>query len=339
MNILLTGGAGYIGSHTAVTLIEAGHRVVIYDNFCNSSRTVLNNIEIILGDPVPYVEGGIRDIALLESTMRDYQIDAVIHFAGLKAVGESVAAPLNYYDNNVGGTLNLIRAMNSQKVNKLVFSSSATVYGDPKYLPIDESHPLAPTNPYGRTKLQIEQILGDVALADSSWRVINLRYFNPAGAHHSGLLGENPQGVPNNLMPYIAQVATGQLPCLSVFGDDYPTKDGTGVRDFIHVVDLAEGHLAAISYLSRSNGFETFNLGTGEGYSVLEMIKAFQDASNKSIPYEIINRRPGDIASCYSSVDKANKILAWRANRSLLDMCTSGWQFQSQLHDQNLSKN
>jgi UDP-glucose 4-epimerase len=299
----------------------------------------LNNLRIILGEPVPCVEGDIRNFALLQSTIRDYQIDAVIHFAGLKAVGESVTEPLHYYDNNVGGTMSLIHAMISQNVKKLVFSSSATVYGDPQYLPIDESHPLAPTNPYGRTKLQIEQILEDVALADSSWKVVNLRYFNPAGAHHSGLLGENPQGVPNNLMPYIAQVATGQLPCLSVFGDDYPTKDGTGVRDFIHVVDLAEGHLAAISYISRTNGFETFNLGTGKGYSVLEMIKAFQDASNKSIPYEITNRRPGDIASCYSSVDKANKILAWHANRSLVDMCTSGWQFQSQLHDHSLSKN
>jgi UDP-glucose 4-epimerase len=339
MKILLTGGAGYIGSHTSIVLMEAGHSVVIYDNFCNSSKTVLNTLEFILSKPVSYVEGDIRDFVLLESTLRDYQIEVVIHFAGLKAVGESVAFPLHYYANNVGGTLSLIRAMNSQKVNKLVFSSSATVYGDPQYLPIDESHPLAPTNPYGRTKLQIEQILEDVTHVDSSWRVINLRYFNPAGAHHSGLLGENPQGVPNNLMPYIAQVATGQLPCLSVFGNDYPTKDGTGVRDFIHVVDLAEGHLAAISYILRANGFETFNLGTGKGYSVLEMIKAFQDASNKSIPYEIINRRPGDIASCYSSADKANKILAWQANRSLVDMCSSSWHFQSQLHDQNLSKN
>ena len=339
MNILLTGGAGYIGSHTAVALKEAGHSVVIYDNFCNSSKTVLNNLKIILDGAIPYVEGDIRDVALLESTMRDYQIEAVIHFAGLKAVGESVSSPLKYYDNNVVGTLSLIRAMISQNVKNLVFSSSATVYGDPQYLPIDEGHPLAPTNPYGRTKLQIEHILEDVAHADSSWRVINLRYFNPAGAHHSGLLGENPRDVPNNLMPFIAQVATGQLPQLSIFGDDYPTKDGTGVRDFIHVVDLAEGHLAALSYLPDSNGFETFNLGTGIGYSVLEMICAFEGASKKVIPYSVVTRRPGDIASCYASVDKANKVLTWKASRALEDMCKSSWQFQSQLHDQNPLKN
>ncbi|MBT8551984.1 UDP-glucose 4-epimerase GalE [Polynucleobacter paneuropaeus] len=335
MNILLTGGAGYIGSHTAVALKEAGHSVVIYDNFCNSSKTVLNNLKIILDGAIPYVEGDIRDVALLESTMRDYQIEAVIHFAGLKAVGESVSSPLKYYDNNVVGTLSLIRAMISQNVKNLVFSSSATVYGDPQYLPIDESHPLAPTNPYGRTKLQIEQILEDVTLADSSWKVVNLRYFNPAGAHHSGLLGENPRDIPNNLMPFIAQVATGQLHRLSVFGDDYPTKDGTGVRDFIHVVDLAEGHLAALSYISRSKGFETFNLGTGIGYSVLEMIAAFEGASNKIIPYSVVGRRPGDIASCYASVGKAERVMGWKASRGLGDMCSTGWQFQSQLHNQS----
>lgn len=335
MNILLTGGAGYIGSHTAVTLIEAGHTVVIYDNFCNSSKTVLNNLEVILGAAVPCVEGDIRDVALLESTIRAYQIDTVIHFAGLKAVGESVAVPLRYYDNNVVGTLCLIRAMTSQNVKNLVFSSSATVYGDPQYLPIDESHPLAPTNPYGRTKLQIEQILEDITHADSSWRVINLRYFNPAGAHPSGLLGENPRDIPNNLMPFIAQVATGQLHRLSVFGDDYPTKDGTGVRDFIHVVDLAEGHLAALSYIPRSKGFEIFNLGTGIGYSVLEMISAFEGASKKVISYGVVGRRPGDIASCYASVGKAERVMGWKASRSLDDMCSSGWQFQSQLHNQS----
>ena len=337
MNILLTGGTGYIGSHTAVALVEAGHQVVIYDNLCNSSKSVVENLAKVLRKEISFIEGDIRDTKLLDKTLKQFSVDAVIHFAGLKAVGESVAMPLNYYENNVQGTLSLLRAMSELNVKNIVFSSSATVYGDPQYLPIDESHPLAPTNPYGRTKLQIEQILEDLAFADSAWRVINLRYFNPAGAHHSGLLGENPQDIPNNLMPYIAQVATGQLPQLSVFGDDYSTKDGTGVRDFIHVVDLAEGHLAALSYISRSTGFETFNLDTG--YSVLEMIATFTSASEKTIPYSVVNRRPGDIASCYALVDKANKVLSWRANRSLVDMCASGWQFQNQLHNANSSKN
>jgi UDP-glucose 4-epimerase len=339
MNILLTGGAGYIGSHTAVALVEAGHQVVIYDNLCNSSKSVIENLAKVLRKEIPFIEGDIRDAKLLDKTLDQFSVDAVIHFAGLKAVGESVTTPLKYYENNVQGTLSLLRAMSERNVKNIVFSSSATVYGDPQYLPIDESHPLAPTNPYGRTKLQIEQILEDLAFADSAWRVINLRYFNPAGAHHSGLLGENPQDTPNNLMPYIAQVSTGQLPQLSVFGDDYSTKDGTGVRDFIHVVDLAEGHLAALSYIPRSTGFETFNLGTGIGYSVLEMIAAFASVSKKTIPYSVVDRRPGDIASCYALVDKANKVLGWKANRLLVDMCTSGWQFQNQLDHANSSKN
>lgn len=339
MNILLTGGAGYIGSHTAASLVEAGHSVILFDNFSNSSKEVLNNLALIFGGPATCVEGDIRDTALLEVAIRDHQIDSVIHFAGLKAVGESVTQPLHYYDNNVVGTLSLLRAMCAQNVKSLVFSSSATVYGDPKYLPIDEEHPLAPTNPYGKTKLQIEQILEDVTIADPSWKVINLRYFNPAGAHHSGLLGENPRDVPNNLMPYIAQVATGQLQQLRVFGSDYPTKDGTGVRDFIHVVDLAEGHLAALAYLPKTNGFETFNLGTGTGYSVFQMIHAFEAASQKNISYQLVARRPGDIASCFAATDKANKILGWKAKRSLVEMCASGWQFQSRLNKQKLSGN
>jgi UDP-glucose 4-epimerase len=331
MNILLTGGAGYIGSHTAIVLMQAGHSVIIYDNLCNSSKPAIVNLEKILGRSVAFVEGDIRNTSLLKATMQNNKIDTVIHFAGLKAVGESNVTPLSYYENNVQGTLSLLRAMSELRIKNIIFSSSATVYGDPKYLPIDENHPLAPTNPYGRTKLQIEQILEDVAISDSEWKVINLRYFNPAGAHESGLLGENPKDRPNNLMPYIAQVATGQLSQLQVFGDDYPTEDGTGVRDFIHVVDLAEGHLAALSFIFHVSGFETFNLGTGTGYSVLQMLSAFEKASKKTISYSVVNRRPGDIASCYASADKANELLGWRAKRTLIEMCLSGWEFQLRL--------
>jgi len=332
MNILLTGGAGYIGSHTAMVLMQAGYSVVIYDNLSNSSKTAILNLEKILGAAVAFVEGDIRNSSLLKATIRNHKIDAVIHLAGLKAVGESVRLPIEYYENNVQGTISLLRAMAAEKVVDLIFSSSATVYGDPQYLPMDENHPLAPINPYGRTKLQIEQILEDVAISNSDWKIINLRYFNPAGAHESGLLGENPRDVPNNLMPYIAQVATGQLSQLQVFGDDYPTEDGTGVRDFIHVMDLAEGHLAALSYLARASGFEAFNLGTGMGYSVLQMISAFEKASKKMIPYAVVNRRPGDIASCYATAKKANTDLNWKANRTLAEMCSSGWEFQRRLN-------
>jgi len=335
MNILLTGGAGYIGSHTAIVLMQTGHSVVVYDNLCNSSGSVILNLEKILGGPVAFVQGDVQDISLLKATMQNHKIDTVMHFAGLKAVGESVAIPLSYYENNVQGTLSLLRAMSEQSVKNIIFSSSATVYGDPKYLPIDENHPLAPTNPYGRTKLHIEQILEDVAISDSEWKIVNLRYFNPAGAHESGLLGENPKDVPNNLMPYIAQVATGQLSQLQVFGGDYPTEDGTGVRDFIHVMDLAEGHLAAISFIARANGFEVFNLGTGMGYSVLQIISAFEKASKKTIPYAIVNRRAGDIASCYATAMKANTELNWKANRTLAEMCSSGWEFQRRLNTTN----
>ena len=328
MNILLTGGAGYIGSHTAAALVEAGHSIVIYDNLCNSKVQVIENLEKILGKQVPFVQGDIRDAELLAATMGNFSVDAVIHLAGLKAVGESVASPLEYYENNVQGTLSLLRAMKAQGVKNLVFSSSATVYGDPQYLPIDESHPVAPTNPYGRTKLQIEQILEDLTIADASLKVISLRYFNPVGAHSSALLGEDPQGIPNNLMPFIARVANGELAELSVFGSDYSTVDGTGVRDYIHVMDLAAGHLAALQYLPKSQGYEVFNLGTGVGYSVLEMIAAFNAASQKNIPYKIVNRRPGDIASCYAAPDKANNILGWKATRPLVEMCASSWAFQ-----------
>ncbi len=329
MNILLTGGAGYIGSHTCVTLSNAGYSYVIYDNFCNSSPSVIQRLEKILGKSITFVEGDIRNGELLQKTMQSYHIDGVIHFAGLKAVGESVEHPLNYYENNIQGVLSLLRAMLNLGLKNLVFSSSATVYGDPKYLPIDESHPLSPQNPYGQTKFQIERILEDIVKADPYWKIVILRYFNPAGAHESGLLGESPEGTPNNLMPYIAKVASGKLSELKVFGDDYPTIDGTGVRDYMHVVDLAEGHLAALIYLMQMQGLEVFNLGTGHGSSVLEMIQSYEKASGKKIPYRVVSRRAGDIASCYASVDKARQVLGWSADRSLLDICKSSWIFES----------
>jgi len=328
MNILLTGGAGYIGSHAAVALIEAGHNVVIYDNLRNCSIIVINRLERILKKKIVFVEGDIRDRELLKLTLKNYSIDSVMHFAGLKAVGESVTKPLEYYENNVSGTLILLSAMYEVGIKNLVFSSSATVYGDPQYLPIDEAHPVGPTNPYGRTKLQIERILEDLSRSDSAWRIINLRYFNPVGAHPSGLLGEDPYGVPNNLMPFIAGVASGKLVQLSIFGDDYPTIDGTGVRDYIHVMDLADGHVAALQFLPQAEGFEIFNLGTGIGYSVLQMIDAYEKVAGKKITYQIVERRTGDIASCYASPKKANQILNWETTRTLDDMCASSWAFQ-----------
>ena len=331
MNILLTGGAGYIGSHTAVALIKAGHEIVIYDNFCNSSKSVIKNLVSILGQEIPFVEGDIRDAQLLASTMKKFSIETVIHFAGLKAVGESVAMPLSYYENNVQGSLSLLRAMNEQGVKNIVFSSSATVYGDPKYLPIDESHPLAPTNPYGRTKLYIEQILEDQTKADANFKVVNLRYFNPVGAHASRLLGENPKGIPNNLVPFIARVASGELKELKIFGNNYPTEDGTGMRDYIHVMDLADGHVAALNFMPKMKGFDTFNLGTGIGYTVIQMVAAYEEACGKKLPYKIVGNRPGDIASCYAAPHKANQMLQWRAERTLSEMCSSSHNFQEQL--------
>lgn len=336
MNILLTGGAGYIGSHTCVALVEAGYSVVIFDNFCNSSPSVIGQLEAILGKSVTFVEGDVRNTELVQTTLSSYDVDAVIHFAGLKAVGESVQLPLKYYENNVQGTLSLLRAMSHAGIKKLVFSSSATVYGTPEYLPIDEVHPLDPKSPYGQTKLQIEEILRHVSQADQGWRISALRYFNPAGAHQSGLLGERPEGVPNNLMPFIAQVAAGKLGELKVFGGDYQTKDGTGERDYLHVVDLAEGHLAALSYLNQTQGFEIFNLGTGQAYTVLQMIKEYEDVSNRTIPYTIVDRRKGDIASCYAAIEKAQKLLGWRAHRSLSDMCKSSWYFESQTQEKKI---
>jgi len=309
-------------------MAEAGHNVVLYDNLCNSSADVVDRLEKITGQRLPFVQGDIRDTQLLKETLKQFKIEAVIHFAGLKAVGESVEKPIEYFDNNVGGTISLIKAMQACNIKTLVFSSSATVYGEPQYLPIDENHPTSATSPYGRTKLHIEEMLADLAKSDAAWRIACLRYFNPVGAHESGLIGEDPEGVPNNLMPYIARVAAGKLPYLNVYGNDYATPDGTGVRDYIHVMDLVEGHLAALNALnSQTEGFSVFNLGTGQGYSVLEMIKAYERANECSIPYQIAARRPGDTAVCYAKPTKATIVLDWVAHRSLDDMCRSTGRF------------
>jgi UDP-glucose 4-epimerase len=327
----LTGGLGFIGSHTAVVLAEAGYEVVLYDNLSNSKLSVLDRLETITGKQLTFIEGDVRDTAKLEEILKAYQIDAVIHFAGLKAVGESVEKPIEYYDNNIVGTVSLLKAMREADVKTLVFSSSATVYGDPQYLPLDETHPTNATNPYGRSKLHIEEMLADVAKSDASWSIACLRYFNPVGAHESGLIGEDPNDIPNNLMPYIAQVASGKLSKLNIFGNDYDTPDGTGVRDYIHVMDLAEGHSAALRFLENHTGWHAINLGTGAGYSVLEMVQAFESASQTSIPYAIAPRRAGDIASCYAEADKAKELLGWQAKRTLEDMCKSMWKFQRSL--------
>lgn len=331
MNILITGGAGYIGCHTAVVLCQLGHDVVLLDNLSNSGEGVLDKLFQITDKHLPLIKGDTRNTALVTEVLRSHRIDAVLHFAGLKAVGESVVQPLSYYANNVQGTLSLLEAMQASDIKTLVFSSSATVYGQPQYLPLDEGHPTSATNPYGRSKLQIEEILSDVATSDPEWRIACLRYFNPVGAHDSGLIGENPNGVPNNLMPYIAQVAACQRTELSVFGDDYPTADGTGVRDYIHVMDLAEGHVAALDLLSKATGWHAINLGTGKGYSVLEMVNAFEKASGRKVPYRVASRRPGDVAECYAKPEKASAILHWTAKRSLDDMCASTWNFQKSL--------
>lgn len=327
--ILVTGGAGYIGSHTCVELLNAGIGVTVFDNFCNSDPKALVRIERITGRKPGLVRGDIRDRAAMAAALRSCNATAVIHFAGLKAVGESVEQPLAYYDNNVVGTLRLLEAMGECGLKTLVFSSSATVYGDPQRLPLTEDHPLSATNPYGRTKLMIEDILRDLHRSDPSWRLALLRYFNPAGAHASGLLGEDPQGVPNNLMPYVAQVAVGRRDHLTVWGDDYPTPDGTGVRDFIHVVDLALGHLKALERLRGHAECFAVNLGTGTGYSVLEMVRAFEKASGRAVPIKIGPRRAGDIASCYAQPTLARDLLGWKAERGLDAMCTDGWRWQS----------
>ena len=330
MNILLTGGTGYIGSHTAVVLSHLGHKVVLFDNLSNSSDIVLENLSQITGQGLAFVKGDVRNTQLLESTINSHGIEAVIHFAGLKAVGESVEKPVDYYANNVQGTISLLQAMHAHNLKTLVFSSSATVYGQPQYLPLDENHPTHVINPYGRSKLHIEEMLSDVAASDATWRIACLRYFNPVGAHESGLIGENPNGVPNNLMPYIAQVAAGQRQALNVFGDDYSTPDGTGVRDYIHVMDLAEGHAAALKFLTQAVGWHAINLGTGKGYSVLEMVQTFEKASGREVPYKVVARRAGDAAQCYANSQKAADLLGWGATRSLDDMCESTWRFQHQ---------
>lgn len=329
MNILLTGGAGYIGSHTYCELINLNHRVIILDNFSNSDIAVLTQLKLITKNLVEYVQGDIKDSHILIETLSKFKIDAVLHFAGFKAVGESVKYPLRYYENNIVGTLNLLKAMKLANIHKLVFSSSATVYGAPKYLPIDEQHSLNPTNPYGQTKLQIEMILKDLSISDNSMRIAILRYFNPAGAHSSGLIGEAPKGVPNNLIPYMMQVATHQLPFLKVYGNDYETPDGSGVRDYIHITDLALGHVAALNFLnSTETPIHVFNLGTGKGSSVFALIKSFSESCDVNIPFKIEQRRAGDVASCYADNKKAQKTLHWHPKSSLEDMFTSSWIFQ-----------
>jgi UDP-glucose 4-epimerase len=331
MNILVTGGAGYIGSHTCLELLNAGYTVTVLDNYCNSKPESLNRVERITGKPIARVEADIRDGAALVRALQSSGATAVVHFAGLKAVGESVQQPLRYYDNNVVGTLRLLEAMAQCNVKTLVFSSSATVYGDPQRLPLTEDHPLSTTNPYGRTKLVIEDMLRDAFAGDASWRFGILRYFNPVGAHESGLIGEDPQGVPNNLLPFVAQVAVGRREHLNVWGNDYATPDGTGVRDYIHVVDLALGHLRALEALTRGGGGKCLavNLGTGVGYSVLDMVKAFEQASGKTIPYQVQPRRAGDIAACYAEPTLAKTLLGWQASRDLQTMCADAWRWQS----------
>ncbi len=327
-NILVTGGAGYIGSHTCVELLAAGYDLVVIDNFSNSKPAVLGRVEQISGRKIPFMEVDIRDRGALRDVFRQHAIDAVIHFAGLKAVGESVSQPLRYYDNNISGSIALFEVMAESGVKTLVFSSSATVYGDPQSVPIREDFPLSATNPYGRSKLMLEEILRDLSRSDESWKIALLRYFNPVGAHESGIIGEDPNGIPNNLMPYITQVAVGKLQQLSVFGDDYPTPDGTGVRDYIHVVDLARGHLAALGALSDKPGVMTVNLGTGQGYSVLDVVRAFEKASDRPVSYRIAPRRPGDVAQCYADPTLAQELLGWRAERGLEEMCRDSWRWQ-----------
>lgn len=328
MNILLTGGMGFIGSHTAVVLLEAGHNVVLYDNLSNSDASVLDRLETITGRRPIFIEGDIRDGLAMQKALAN--IDVVIHFAGLKAVGESVHKPIEYYDNNVNGTLVLLDAMMKAGVRRLIFSSSSTVYGTPTTLPLTEECPTGEaTNPYGRSKLHIEQILADVCRAEPSFSAVCLRYFNPIGAHPSGLIGEDPNGIPNNLLPYVARVAHGTLPCLKVFGHDYPTPDGTGVRDFIHVMDLADGHAKAVPYVMDHTGWTAINLGCGRGYSVLEVIKAFEEASGQKVPYEFVERREGDIAANWCDPSKAQQLLGWTATRNIDDMCRDAWSFES----------
>lgn len=333
MQILVTGGAGYIGSHACLVFLEAGHDVTVIDNLCNSRRESLDRVQDITGKKLDFHPVDLLDAPALERVFVERgDFDAVVHFAGLKAVGESVSIPLTYYHNNLSGTLNLLRCMREHKLKSLVFSSSATVYGDPRTVPITEEFPLSATNPYGRTKLMIEEILGDLFVSDPQWRIVLLRYFNPVGAHSSGKIGEDPNGIPNNLMPYISQVAVGKRPCLNVFGNDYPTPDGTGVRDYIHVMDLAEGHLKALENLNRPE-IAAVNLGTGRGYSVLEVRQAFEKACGREIPYRIEPRRPGDVPVCYADPALAKKKFNWQAQRGLDEMCRDAWRWQKENPD------
>lgn len=334
MKILLTGGLGYIGSHTAIALHEAGNDVVIYDNLSNSALDKLVSLEKILGEKPKFKLGDVRDVANLTKILKDEKIDSVIHFAGMKAVGESLTYPIEYYSNNVYGSLCVVQAMEAANLKKLVFSSSATVYGNPQYLPIDEMHPKEPINPYGRNKHQVEQLLKDLAISNAGWSILCLRYFNPVGAHESGLIGEDPKGLPNNLMPYMAQVAAGILPVLNIYGDDYETPDGTGVCDYIHITDLAAGYVSALRYVNQNNGIDFCNLGTGRGFSVREMVRALEGVSSQKININVVQRRSGDISACYASVAKAKKLLNWIATRDLQDMCNSLWIWQQK----NLAK-
>ncbi len=330
MNILVTGGAGYIGSHTCLELLEKGYEVTVIDNLCNSSQESLRRVQALTGKSLRFYRGDVRDEDLLETIFRENQIGCVIHFAGLKAVGESVAQPWRYYDNNLNSTLVLTKVMERHDVKRLIFSSSATVYTPGSPMPLNEKSPTGGcTNPYGWTKYMTEQILSGIAFADKGWSVVLLRYFNPIGAHESGRIGEDPRGIPNNLMPYLSQVAVGRREKLSVFGNDYPTPDGTGVRDYIHVVDLAKGHVAAVAYAAANTGCEVFNLGTGKGYSVLDMVKAFEKTNGVPIPYAIAPRRPGDVAVCYADPAKSREKLGWQAEKTLEDMCADTWRWQS----------
>jgi len=329
MTVLITGGAGYIGSHTCLAMLQTGRDIVVLDNFSNSQIESLNRVMQMTGKTFPVIDADIRDAKALSALFAQYTITSVVHFAGLKAVGESTEKPLHYYDNNVNGTVTLLKVMAEFNVKCMVFSSSATVYGDPASFPIQEHFPLSATNPYGQTKLMIEHILRDLHQSDQHWRIAILRYFNPIGAHESGLIGEDPNGIPNNLLPYVAQVAVGKLPKLRVFGNDYPTHDGTGVRDYIHVLDLAEGHLAALDYLEVQAGLVTVNLGTGQGYSVLDVVNTFSEQSGINIAFEIMPRRPGDVATNYADPSKAKQLLGWSATRTLKQMCADTWRWQS----------
>lgn len=331
MNVLLTGGCGYIGSHVAVVLMTAGHEVVIVDDLSNSLPTVVENIAAIVGRPPAFFQGDVGEADFVRSVIRQHRVDSVIHLAGFKSVGESVEWPLRYFQNNVCGSIGLLQAMEAESVSHLVFSSSATIYGDPQYLPVDEAHPQRVINAYGRSKLHIEDMLRDICVARATLGAVCLRYFNPVGAHQSGLIGDHPRGIPNNLVPYVVQVAAGEREYLNVFGGDYPTPDGTGVRDYIHVMDLAEGHVAALNYLTSHSGWNAFNLGTGRGYSVLEMVRAFERESGRAVPYKVTARREGDVACSYADVQAATLGLNWKATRSLEDMCSSAWHFQSRL--------